>query len=109
MFLKHIEFDVVTKRLGHLSSVGVEPHSVCNDRSWTLYTGGQQECRPIDCMKSQDVLTDQVECRPKLFKTDNLFSFLITKADRRDVIRQCIKPNVHCMCRVVWYWNSPTH
>src|SRR5690348_5503318 len=109
MLPEYIEFHSIAERLGHLSSVWVEPHAMCNNRPRKFDTCSQQESRPIDCMKSEYIFPDQMKCRPKLFEPYCLFALLITEADRCDVICQSIKPNVHSVRRVVRNRHSPTY
>src|SRR5687767_7464459 len=58
-------------------------------------------------MESKNVLTDKVHGRPVLFHVAGRSS-VVSVAERRDVVRQRVEPNVHDMCFVTRNRYAPT-
>src|SRR6266404_1163685 len=74
MALQYSKIDRIPKRLTHLLS------------------GAHQKRRPINCVHSQDVLSDKVQRRPIPIE---LLMLIASPPARGDIIRQRIKPNIH--------------
>ena len=87
----------------------MDPHAVREDSPRLLDPGGHQERRPVDGVKAQDVLTHDVQGRPEFRKAILALLLLIAETDRRDVIRQGVEPDVHCVVRIIGNRNAPTH
>jgi hypothetical protein len=60
-------------------------------------------------VESQNVFADEVQSRPKLLEAYCAFTFFIAKADSGDVVRECLKPNVHRVFGIVWHRDAPAY
>src|SRR6266498_327419 len=60
-------------------------------------------------MKTQNILADEMQTRPELFKANRLFAFGVPKANRRNVIGQRIKPYIHRVRRIIRHGNPPAN
>src|SRR5688572_28639505 len=80
-----------------------------NDSAGSLNACSDQKRGPVDGVKSQDVLADQVQRRPEPFKTHGALAFFVAVADGRDVVREGVEPDIYCVRRVVGHGNAPTH
>ena len=109
MFVQNIQLDCVADCLGHLAAVGIEPHSVGNDRARLLNFGSHQKRRPVNRVETQNIFANQMQRRPELSKADGALLLLISKTDRRNVIGQGIEPDVHCVSWIVRNRHAPTH
>src|SRR6266852_9689447 len=80
-----------------------------DDRARLLDAGSHQKGRPINGVETQNVLSDQMQRRPELFKADRTLLLLISESDRGDVVRQCLEPDVHRVLRIAGNRNAPTY
>src|SRR5260370_31309933 len=66
--------------------------------------GAQKKRRPVQTMKANDLLADQVELsRPVAFEA------VVWKANTRQVVRQGIDPHIDDLVGVVRHGNAPPH
>ncbi len=107
MFLQHGQVNHVAERLRHLAPAR-QPHAVRENSLRRLKPGGDQESRPVDSVKTQDVFADELQIGgPEFFEMLLAAELIVAEADCRDVIRQRVEPHVHSVRGIVRHGNSP--
>src|SRR5215213_1572445 len=109
VFIQNVELDGVADRFRHLPSIWIEPHAVGHDRARQLYVRRNQKRGPVDRVKTEDVLPDQMQRGPELLKSDGFLALLVSKANRGDVIRECVEPHIHRVCGIVRHRHAPAY
>ena len=79
---------------------------MCEDLLWQRQPGAQQQRRPVQAVKPNDLLADQVELRrPEALER----LVVVGVANTRQIIGQCVDPHVDHFVRRAWHRDAPAH
>ena len=95
--------DDVPLRLAHLVAVDDEP-AVTVDLLRQRQIERHEDARPDDRMEAHDLLADEVEVRRPVFME---FLRIVEVADRREVVRERVEPDVDDVLRVDGHGDAP--
>ena len=97
--------DDITLGFAHLGTVS-RPPPMRGDMLGHRQIETHQKCRPVDRMKAEDILADQMDaCRPEIHQF-----FVCTISQSCDIVHQGIKPDIHHMFGIIefrWKFHAP--
>ena len=60
MLFENVDLDDIAESFAHFSPFGVEPHAVRENRLRQIQTGREQKRPPVNRVKPQNILADQM-------------------------------------------------
>src|SRR3989338_6170689 len=98
--------DDVTDRFAHLLSARVYK-AVVEDAVGGLHRGRHEHRLPHERLEAYLVLPCYLERRPLLPKLLEETVIISRPAEGGNVVSESIKPNIHHLCLVAWYGDTP--